>query len=158
MAVRSEAIAALPVDQVMGRERACKEPLLIGDQLLWAEQRPDQGGRTTMMRQAAPGATPHDLTPGSWSLRSRVHEFGGGLFCASSELAVFIDGRSGVPHVVSYGPGAQPRPLVRGASDEGGCYADGLIDAPRQRWLGVRETNSCDQLVALPLAGGESTA
>ena len=105
----------------MGRERACKEPLLLGEQLFWAEQRPDQGGRTTLMRQVAPGATPHDLTPGSWSLRSRVHEFGGGLFCASSELAVFIDGRSGVPHAVSFSPGAQPRPLVCGSSDELGA-------------------------------------
>ena len=88
-------------------------------------------------------------------MRSRVHEFGGGLFCASSELAVFIDGRSGVPHAVSFSPGAQPRPLVCGSSDERGRYADGLIDAERQRWLGVRETTRCDQLVALPLAGGE---
>ena len=39
----------------MGRARACKEPLLLGEQLFWAEQRPDQGGRTTLMRQVAPG-------------------------------------------------------------------------------------------------------
>ena len=59
-----------------------------------------------------------------------------------------------MPHAISYGPGAQPRPLVRGASADHGRYADGLIDAPRQRWLGVRETTA-DQLVALALAGGE---
>ena len=155
MAVRPEAIAALPVDQVMGRDRACKEPLLLGEQLFWAEHRPDQGGRTTLMRQVAAGAAPQDLTPGRWSLRSRVHEFGGGLFCASSELAVFIEARSGIPHAVSFSPGEQPRPLISGPSDECGRYADGLIDTQRQRWLGVRETTSCDQLVALPLSGGE---
>lgn len=155
MAVRSVAIPALPVDQVMGRERSCKEPLLLGDQLFWAEQCPDQGGRTTLMRQAALGATPQDLTPGNWSLRSRVHEFGGGLFCATSEQAVFIDGRSGIPHVVGFSPGAQPKPLISDQAAGPGRYADGLIDGARRRWLGVRETNSSDQLVALPLSGGE---
>ena len=49
-------------------------------------------------------------------------------------------------------------PLVRGASDEPGRYADGLIDAERQRWLGVRETTRCDQLVALLQAVSSSAA
>jgi acetyl esterase/lipase len=145
----------LPVDQVMGRERSYKEPILLGDQLFWAEQRPDQGGRTTLMRQSAPGALPQDLIPGPWTLRSRVHEFGGGLFCASEELAVFIEGRSGVPHVVTFSPGAQPSPLTNPEDESPGRYADGLIDAARQRWLGVRETETSDQLVALPLTGGQ---
>ena len=39
----------LAIDLVMGRERSCREPLLVGEQLLWAEQRPDEGGRTTLM-------------------------------------------------------------------------------------------------------------
>jgi hypothetical protein len=41
-----------------------------------------------------------------------------------------------------------------------GAYGGGLIDAGRDRWIGVRESGSdegagCDQLVAVGLEGGE---
>ena len=144
----------LAIDLVMGRERSCREPLLVGEQLLWAEQRPDEGGRTTLMLQQRPGATPKDLTPGGWSLRTRVHEFGGGLFCADSTMAVFIDGRSGLPHSVPLQASADPRPLIEPALNGQTRFADGLIDTQRQRWIGVMESDGGDSLVSLPLAGG----
>lgn len=144
----------IAIDLLMGRERSCREPLVVGSQLLWAEQCPDQGGRTTLMLQRQLGEAPHDLTPGRWSLRSRVHEFGGGLFCADHTRAVFIDGRSGLPHVVPFDGAAAPQPLLQPAPDDQARFADGLIDPQRQRWLGVMERDGRDALVSLPLAGG----
>ena len=40
------------------------------------EDRPDQGGRTTIMHRAADG-TCRELLPAPWSARTRVHEYGG---------------------------------------------------------------------------------
>ncbi|MFM7651565.1 MAG: alpha/beta hydrolase family protein, partial [Vulcanococcus sp.] len=35
-----------------------------------------------------------------------------------------------------------------------GALGGGVIDGPRQRWIGVLEAEGCDQLVAVPLSGG----
>ena len=35
------------------------------------------------------------------------------------------------------------------------CFADGLIDATRSRWIGVLESGEQEALVSVPLAGGE---
>jgi dipeptidyl aminopeptidase/acylaminoacyl peptidase len=54
------------------------------------------------------------------------------------------------------GPPPEPRPLTppppRG---EERAFADGRIDQRRHRWIGVLERQGRDQLVAVPLAGGE---
>ena len=35
------------------------------------------------------------------------------------------------------------------------CFADGLIDGARSRWIGVLESGEQEALVSVPLAGGE---
>lgn len=155
MAVVTVPPGPLPLDLVMGRSSSCREPLVVGQRLFWAEQGPASAGRTTLMLQEAPSAEPRELTPGSWSLRTKVHEFGGGLFCADERRVVFIDGRSGLPHLLELQPGAQPQALIPSLADSHTRFADGLIDASRQRWIGVRESVDGDELVSIPLAGGE---
>ena len=70
MAVVTVPPGPLPLDLVMGRSSSCREPLVVGQSLFWAEQGPASAGRTTLMLQEAPGAEPRELTPGSWSLRT----------------------------------------------------------------------------------------
>ena len=64
----------------------------VGSDLYWLENRPDEGGRVTLIRstQAATDA-PIDLTPAPYSVRSRVHEYGGGTFCVTHDAVVFIN-------------------------------------------------------------------
>ncbi len=57
----------------------------------WAEGRPDEGGRTVLMRRA-PGGEPEVVTPAGTNVRTRVHEYGGGAWClAGAEVVVFAD-------------------------------------------------------------------
>ncbi len=51
-----------------------------GDALYWLESRPEDGGRQVLVR-AVPGGRPEDVSPAGTSLRSRVHEYGGGAYC-----------------------------------------------------------------------------
>ncbi|MEV0591015.1 S9 family peptidase [Nonomuraea cavernae] len=51
-------------------------PRALGGQVWWVEDRPDEGGRTTIVRRAADG-TRRELLRAPWSARTRVHEYGG---------------------------------------------------------------------------------
>ena len=51
-----------------------------GDHLYWLESRPEEGGRTLLVR-AGPEAAPRRFRPRVTSLRSRVDEYGGGAYC-----------------------------------------------------------------------------
>src|SRR5690606_42056282 len=51
-------------------------PSVAGDEVWWEEARPDEGGRTTVMRRGADGADT-ELLAAPWSANTRVHEYGG---------------------------------------------------------------------------------
>jgi hypothetical protein len=72
----------LSAELVLGKTPSLKEPRLLGGVLYWLEQRPQEQGRTTLMARRSSDQDPQELTPGSWNLRCRVHEYGGGG-CAS---------------------------------------------------------------------------
>jgi dienelactone hydrolase len=179
----------LPAAAALGQTPVLKEPRLHGGWLYWLEQRPAEQGRTTLLRRPAARFSPdgpdapvecgRELTPAPCNLRSRVHEYGGGVYALGEgtdgqELVVFCEDRDrclwrlDLPAEqpadrLDDGPAARPSgppptpqrltpPLAAGAP---WAFADGLIDSPRQRWLGVLEQHGRDQLVVVPLAGGE---
>jgi len=155
---------ALSARAVVGSTPALKEPRLDGDSLYWLEQRPQERGRTTLLRRpvADPQAPPEELTPGSWDLRSRVHEYGGGVVAIADSDVVFVhDGDRCLWHGDLAGqppgdPGARFRRLTPAApAERPRAFAGGVIDQKHRRWLGVMEAEGRDQLVAVPLAGGE---
>jgi dipeptidyl aminopeptidase/acylaminoacyl peptidase len=51
-------------------------PTVVGGDVWWQEIRPEEGGRSTVICQAA-GGRQTDLLPAPWSARTRVHEYGG---------------------------------------------------------------------------------
>ena len=57
--------------------------------LWWAESRPDEGGRTVLMRHA--DGTTAEITPPSANVRTTVHEYGGGAWWASERVAWYVD-------------------------------------------------------------------
>lgn len=54
----------------------------VGDDVWWAEGRPDEGGRTAI-RRAGPDGEPVDVLPAPFNARTRVHEYGGGAWCVA---------------------------------------------------------------------------
>ena len=148
--IRTSPPEPLAAALVEGRTPSLKEPLLRDGRLLWLEQRPQEQGRTTLMLRPAGGDTAVELTPSPHNLRSRVHEYGGGVYAVGGNDLVFVDdGDRCLWHLNL--PGAPRRLTTPGPR----AFADGLIDGPRRRWLGVMEAEGRDQLVAVPLAGGE---
>jgi dienelactone hydrolase len=149
----------LPVAVAVGALPSWHQPRLVGTDILWLETRPSEGGRTTLLRRGWGGReTPTELTPSPWNLRSRLHGYGGGAFTTNGSTVVFThDGDRALwrldlspPHR----PAPTPQRLTPPPNSADAAYADGLIDGPRHRWLGVMEAEGRDQLVAVSLGGG----
>jgi dipeptidyl aminopeptidase/acylaminoacyl peptidase len=86
---------------------------LHGDRgaLFWVESRPSEGGRQVLVRwDAGPDGDgrPVDVTPTGASVRSRVHEYGGGAAVAAGGAVFSVDQDDQAWHVVD-GPGPPRR-------------------------------------------------
>jgi len=64
------------------------ETRAIGESTTWLELRPEEQGRSVVVR-SEPGAEPVDVTPAGLSVRTRVHEYGGGSYTASGTNVYF---------------------------------------------------------------------
>ena len=110
VAVASAGLGALAVD---------------GDAIYWLEGRPEEGGRSVLVRWRADGGAV-DVTPPPWSVRTRVHEYGGGSFAVADGIVCFsnlLDQR-----LYRWDEGSAPRPLT----PEGAWrFADGVVAARR---------------------------
>jgi dienelactone hydrolase len=143
------------------------EILLDGTDVYWLEARPQEGGRSVLVRRTADG-NPVDVTPPvpiggetPFSVRTRVHEYGGGAyivsggvvyFCNDADQRLYRQGREGAPVAIT------PEP----SRARGLRYADGVMDARRRRMIWVREDHTADapepvnSLVDIPLDGTAS--
>jgi len=62
--------------QVAGARLRLAFPTVIGETIWWQEDRPEEAGRTTVVRRSADG-TVTTLLAAPWTARTRVHEYGG---------------------------------------------------------------------------------
>jgi len=144
-----------------------REPCLVGGHLLWLEGRPQEHGRTTLLMRHATDreALPRELTPPPWNLRSRLHSYGGGAFTSDGATVVFVQDGDGELWKLELADSQAPLPAPQrltapsdpAEGEEGHdqrAFGDGLIDRPRNRWIGVMEAGGPDQLVAVSLTGG----
>ncbi len=61
-----------------------------GGWVYWTESRPHEGGRNVVVGRA-PGAPPRDISPPGVSVRSRVHEYGGGAATVVGGVLFYVD-------------------------------------------------------------------
>ena len=124
----------------MAQSIGLSEVRFDGDEIYWLESRPQEGGRSVVVRYVAWNSTSEDITPSGFNVRTRVHEYGGGAWTVDGGMIYFsnhADNR--LYRMDRYGH--QPLPLT----PEGPWrYADGLIDSRHHSWIGVREDHSAD--------------
>ncbi len=150
----------IDVELLAGASVGLSEPWLDGDDVYWLEGRAAEAGRRTLMRHTPDGAT-RELTPDPFSVRSRVHEYGGGsyavdrgrIMASSGDNRVYCVEAEGSPDAVPITPAGPWR------------YADLWFDPRFDRLYAVRETHDVDrpndpllvvnELVALALDGSD---
>ena len=101
--------------------------------LYWLEARPNENGRSVLVRRDAAGRT-HDLTPAPLNVASRVHEYGGGAYFVADGRIVFSDKGTGAVWLIDGDAPARQITAVDGCR-----YADFAFDPVRGRVLAVRE-------------------
>ena len=107
---------------------------LDGERVYWVESRPNEGGRSVIVRREANGET-RDVNPPPYSARTRVHEYGGLCFWAAGGAVFFSNYSDGRVYRIADGEPAAPIT----PADVDLRYADGMIDARRNRIVCVRE-------------------
>lgn len=110
-------------------------PSLAGGGIYWCEQRPQEGGRTTLLCQDEAGNL-QELTPGSFNVRTRVHEYGGKPYVVAGDLVLVVDFAE--QRLWRVAPGEAPVALTPSTSGRV-RYADMVVDDRRRRLIAVEE-------------------
>jgi dipeptidyl aminopeptidase/acylaminoacyl peptidase len=118
--------------------------LVDSHDIYWIESRPQQQGRTAVVRRSQ-GGQPTDVTPtngqGAFNVRSRVHEYGGSAYLVSDGVVYFCNDTD--QRVFRQERGAAPVPITEAAVKPRGLrYADGTMDRTRDRMIWVREDHT----------------
>ena len=155
----------LPATTALGRTPVLRAPQILGDWVLWLEQRPHEKGRTTALirRWGETESTPLELTPAPINLRSRVHDYGGAPLSATltketlqlvwvddNDCCLWFQAWTGLEGASSQSLQAIASPQRLTSTGES-ALGGGVIDPSRSRWLGVMEEAGCDRLVSVAL-------
>ena len=134
-------------DLIVAQSIALSEIRLDGGEIYWLERRPHEAGRSVVVSS-------RDLLPPPFDVRTRAHEYGGGAWTVADGTLYFSNDKDQRLYLLTRGA-AEPEPLT----PEGPFrYADGIIDAHRRLWIGVREDHSAvdhepaNTLVAIDLS------
>jgi dipeptidyl aminopeptidase/acylaminoacyl peptidase len=132
--VTSEAVVAAAVR--LGEVR------VDGTDVVWAEGRPVEGGRTQLVRRRADGST-DELLPEGRNARTAVHEYGGAAWWVRDGVVWFTDWAD--QRLYRLEPGAEPVPLTpEPARPRGDRFADGELSPDGTRIVCVRERHHGD--------------
>lgn len=137
---------------VAGKSLRLGQPQVHDGAIYWTETRPQEGGRSTVVRWTAQEGC-RDLLAPPYSAASRVNGYGGGVFATDGERLWFVDKNDQCIHEARAG-------RVRRVC-EASAFADLVFDRRRERLLAVREsgegTDAITTLVAIDLADGTLT-
>ena len=145
----------ITTDLIVSETIGLAQLILDGQNIYWIEVRPSEGGRSVIIERT-PGGHIRDLTPPSFSARTRVHEYGGGDYTVSRGTIYFSNFAD--QRVYRQFPGSEPQPITPAGSMR---YADGVIDHQRNRMICVREDHTIagheavNTLVSLALDGSD---
>ena len=110
--------------------------VLDDEDIYWLEMRPSEEGRMVIVKQALE-SEPVDVTPEPFSVRTRVHEYGGGAYLVNDGVVFFSNFSD--QRMYRQDPGEEPKPITSEADMR---YADGCFDATRNRIICVREDHA----------------
>jgi dipeptidyl aminopeptidase/acylaminoacyl peptidase len=111
-----------------------------GADVVWAEGRPAEGGRTQLVRRTPDGATT-DLLPDGRNARTAVHEYGGAAWWVHDGVVWFTDWAD--QRLYRLAPGGEPEPITpEPAAPRADRYADGDVAPDGATIVCVRERHA----------------
>jgi len=111
-------------------------PSFDGDDIYWLESRPQEKGRSVLVRRTADGKT-EDMTPPPFNVRTRVHEYGGGAYIVRDGIVYFANFTD--QRVYRQMVGGKPVPVT---PENNMRYADFVAVRKTSNLIAVREDHS----------------
>ena len=131
------------------------QPRIVGEAVYWLESRPAENGRSVLVCWR-PDTGRVDITPAPFSVRSRVHEYGGGAYAVSGTTAFFVNDLDQQIYRVPVAGGA----VVKLTAAVNCRFADLMPDVTRQHLVAVcedhthRSSEPCNSLVSVDIRDG----
>jgi len=146
----------LDAEKVYGEAPIFKEPRIIGDWILWLEQRPNEKGRTTALIRpwGQKDLLPQELTPYPSDLRTKIHGYGGAPLTAkldgSDLILTWVDNNDNClwmrtwsyeeENEKSFSYKFTPKiQLICLTKKHNYFLAGGVIDLEKNLWIGLME-------------------
>jgi dipeptidyl aminopeptidase/acylaminoacyl peptidase len=132
---------------IVAQSIGLSEARIDGGTIYWLEARPQEQGRSVVVRAGATAELATDIIPPPFNVRTRVHEYGGGSWTVVDRTVYFSNFSDG--RLCRWRDGAasaEPLTPEPPAPDRQWRFADGIIDRQRGHWVGIREDHT---------AGGE---
>ncbi len=158
----------LDAEKVYGEAPIFKEPRVIGDWVLWLEQRPNEKGRTTALirpwRQK--DISPQELTPYPIDLRTKIHGYGGAPLTAalngSDLILTWVDNKDNCLWMRTWSYEEENEksssfkfiPKIKSiclTKKHNYFLAGGVIDLEKNIWIGLMEDEKGDHIVSYSL-------
>jgi dipeptidyl aminopeptidase/acylaminoacyl peptidase len=124
----------ITADLIVSESIGLSSIVLDGADVYWIEMRPAEKGRYVIVKRS-PDSTTVDVTPAKFNVRTRVHEYGGGAYTVRDGIVYF----SNFSDQQLYGQRSPNLPPVALTQQPNLRYADGVIDAARNRFICVCE-------------------
>lgn len=127
--------SGLTADSIATSTLALSEPRLQKDCCYWIEGRPREQGRQVIVR--ARNGMMRDMTPPPFSVRNRVHEYGGGAYTVDGERLLFCNDSDGGLYLIE---DDQPARLL--LSDKDKRFADLAVNSKTNTLFCICEDHS----------------
>ena len=162
----------LDAEKVYGEAPIFKEPRIIGDWILWLEQRPNEKGRTTALIRpwGQKDVLPQELTPYPSDLRTKIHGYGGAPLTATLDgsdlILTWVDNKDNRLWMRTWFYEEEKEksfsfkfiPKIESiclTKKHNYFLAGGVIDLEKNIWLGLMEDEEGDHIVSYSLNKSE---
>ena len=125
----------ITADAIVADSIGLSSIVLDGTDIYWLESRPQEAGRSVIVRRTTDGTTT-DITPPEYNVRNRVHEYGGAPYTVVDERVYFSNNSDNCLYVQDL---RTPERVLQFTHDKTKRYADLTIDPLHQRLICVQE-------------------
>jgi dipeptidyl aminopeptidase/acylaminoacyl peptidase len=137
----------ITADSIVADSIGLSSIVLDGTDIYWLESRPQEAGRSVIVRRTADG-TISDITPPEYNVRTRVHEYGGAAYTVVDGTVYFSNNSDNCLYIQNL-DGENPQQVRQLTHDKTKRYADLTIDLHRQRLICVQEEHDSSDLEPL---------
>ena len=162
----------LDAEKVYGEAPIFKESRIIGDWVLWLEQRPNEKGRTTALIRpwGQKDVLPQELTPYPSDLRTKIHGYGGAPLTATLDgsdlILTWVDNKDNRLWMRTWFYEEEKEksfsfkfiPKIESiclTKKHNYFLAGGVIDLEKNIWIGLMEDEEGDHIVSYSLNKSE---